>query len=243
VVDIINIRPSADETFDSVSTQLIEYETSNALGQAQIRSNPNTAGTVAEGHALAVEGGTRETHIRQQSGQGRANGRANGKGHSNRCKPYGSKPVSKCFYFLNEGHRQNECTLKQNAEAFRKETLDGWRTQKSQIYGSFAVTDDTDIGDNSTEMHAYSATSEKGLLDSWLIDLEASRHLAGNKKVLRDIRSPFEPIPVNVPNGTNCLETGSGSILSIAAKRANTIPDPFKIENVDADENAGQYRC
>jgi len=155
VVDIITIRPSADETLDSVSTQLIEYETSNALRQAQIGSNPNTAGTVAEGHALAAEGGTHETHIRQQSGRGRGNGRGNGKGHSNRCKPYGSKPVSKCFYCLNEGHRQNECTLKQNAEAFRKETLDGWRTQKSQISGNFAVTDDTDIGDNSTEMHAY----------------------------------------------------------------------------------------
>jgi len=155
VVDIITISPSADETLDSVSTQLIEYETSNALRQAQIGSNPNTAGTVAEGHALAAEGSTHETHIRQQSGRGRGNRRGNGKGHSNRCKPYGSKPVSKCFYCLNEGHRQNECTLKQNAEAFRKETLDGWRTQKSQISGNFAVTDDTDIGDNSTEMHAY----------------------------------------------------------------------------------------
>jgi len=77
------------------------------------------------------------------------------------------------------------------------------------------------------------------LLDSWFFDLGASRPLAGNKKVLRDIRSPSEPIPVKVANGMNCLETGSGLILSIAAERANTIPDPFKIENVDADENAG----
>jgi len=67
VVDIITIRPSADETLNSISTQLIEYETSNALHQAQIGSNPNTAGTVAEGHVLTAEGGTHETHIRQQS--------------------------------------------------------------------------------------------------------------------------------------------------------------------------------
>ena len=107
VVDIITIRPSADETLDSVSTQRIEYEISNALRQAQIGSNPNTAGTVAEGHTLAAEGGSHETHIRQQSERGRGNRRGNGKGHSNRCKPYGSKPVSKCFYCLNEGHRQN----------------------------------------------------------------------------------------------------------------------------------------
>jgi hypothetical protein len=155
VVDIITIRPSADETLDSVSTQLIEYETSNALRKAQIGSNPNTAGTVAEGHALVAEGGTHETHTRQQSGRGRGNGRGYGQGHRNRHQPYGSRPVSKCFYCLKEGHRQNECALKQKAEAFRKETLDGRRSQSSQISGNYAVTDDTDTVDNSTEMHAY----------------------------------------------------------------------------------------
>jgi len=68
VVDIITIRPSADKTLNSISTPLIEYKTSNALRQAQIGSNPNTADTVAEGYALTAEGGTHETHIRQQSG-------------------------------------------------------------------------------------------------------------------------------------------------------------------------------
>jgi len=52
--DTFTIRPLDDETLDSISTQLIEYETSNALRKAQVGSNPNTAGTVAEGHALAA---------------------------------------------------------------------------------------------------------------------------------------------------------------------------------------------
>jgi len=54
VVDIITSRPLDDEKLDSISTQLIEYETSNALRKGQVGSNPNTAGTVAEGHALAA---------------------------------------------------------------------------------------------------------------------------------------------------------------------------------------------
>jgi len=134
---------------------LLQYETSNALRKAQIGSNTNTAGTVAEGHALTAEGSTHETHIRQQSGRGRGNGRGNGKGHSNRRKPYNSRPTSKCFYSLNEGHWQNECTLKRNAEAFMKETLDGRRSQNSQVSGNYTVTADTAIGCNSTEVHAY----------------------------------------------------------------------------------------
>jgi hypothetical protein len=48
VVDIITIRPSENETLDSIITQLIEYETSNNLRKTQEEDLP-------EGQALTVE--------------------------------------------------------------------------------------------------------------------------------------------------------------------------------------------
>jgi len=114
VVDIITIRPADDETLDSISTQLIEYETSNALRKAQIGSNPNTAGTVVEEHALTAEENTKGTRG-YHSGRGRGSQRRRGKGCGNGRKPYISKSTGKCFYCLKEGHRQYQCSLKQKA--------------------------------------------------------------------------------------------------------------------------------
>ena len=51
LVDIITHRPTDGETVDSITTELIEYETSNALFIAQVGSNTNTAGTVVDRHA------------------------------------------------------------------------------------------------------------------------------------------------------------------------------------------------
>ena len=153
VVDIITIRPSDDETLDSIGTQLIEYETSDALRKAQVGSNANTAGTVAEGHALAAEGDIHATRGKQQSGRGRGNrqGRGNGRGRGNRHKPYDLRPVGKCFYCMREGHRENDCTLKQRAEAFKKETRDGWTSRKAAS-GHHAEVDDTS---HDTEIHGF----------------------------------------------------------------------------------------
>ena len=53
---MITIGPSDDEALVSISTQLIESETST---QGPGRPNPNTADTVAEGHA--PEGDTDDT--------------------------------------------------------------------------------------------------------------------------------------------------------------------------------------
>ena len=55
LVDIITYRPTEGETVDSITTELIEYETSNALFIAQVGSNTNTTGTIVDGHALVAE--------------------------------------------------------------------------------------------------------------------------------------------------------------------------------------------
>jgi len=55
LVDIITHRPTEGETVDSFTTELIQYETSNALFIVQVGSNTNTAGTVVDGHALVAE--------------------------------------------------------------------------------------------------------------------------------------------------------------------------------------------
>ena len=200
--DIITIRPSDDETLDSISTHLIEYETSNALRKAQDGSNPNTAGTVTEGHALTAEGDIHDNRGRQQSGRGRGNGRGRGKGRSiNRRKLYDSRPVGKRFYCLNEGHRQNQCILKQKAAALKKDTTDGASRNYAEI-------EDTS---HDPEIHVFAAISETSSV-SWIIDSGASHHLTGNKQVFQDFRSQPKPITVEVATGTKCLATGSGSI-------------------------------
>ena len=214
VVDIITIRPSEQESLDSICTQLIEYETSNALRKAQVGSNPNTAGTVAEGHALAAVGDTQATRGKQQYGRGRGNrrGRGNGRGngHSNRHKPYDSKPVGKCFYCLKEGHWEIDCNLKQKAEAFKKETRDG--TSRKAASGHHAEADDTS---HDTEVHGFAASANpigSPTGGGWMIDSGASHHLTGYKDVFRDLQPLPKPIPVKVANGTTCQATGYGLI-------------------------------
>ena len=73
LVDIITYTPPEDESFDSISTMLIEYETSNALRKAQVGSNTNRSSTLTEGNALAADG---------KDGNGNGN-RSNGKRHGN----------------------------------------------------------------------------------------------------------------------------------------------------------------
>ena len=210
LVDIITHRPADDETVDSITTELIEYEISNALYVAQVGSNTNTAGTVVDGHALTAEtdfGNPKQPSGRGRGyGRGRGRGRGQGKGRGNGRKPY-ERPVGRCFHCTKEGHRASECSLKQKADKIRRETLDGWKSQKTAT-ANYAGNDNTE---DSTEMHAYSATSEAGS-DSWLIDSGASHHLTGNNRVIRDFRLLPKPIPVRIANGATCLATGSGSI-------------------------------
>jgi len=55
LVDIITHRPTEGKTVDSITTELIEYVTSNTVFIAQVGSNTNTAGTIVDGHALVAE--------------------------------------------------------------------------------------------------------------------------------------------------------------------------------------------
>jgi len=55
LVDIITYRPTDGEIVDSITTELIEYETSNALFIVQVGSNTNTADTVVDGYTLVAE--------------------------------------------------------------------------------------------------------------------------------------------------------------------------------------------
>jgi hypothetical protein len=156
LVDIITHRPTDGETIGSITTELIEYETSNALYIAQVGSNTNTAGTVVDGHALAAETqGNPNYSSNRGRGHGHGRGRGSGRGGGNRRKPY-ERPAEICFYCTEEGHRANDCSLRQKADRVKKETLDGWKRQQT-VSGNYAVNDDTD--ENSTEMHAYAATS------------------------------------------------------------------------------------
>jgi len=70
LVDIITHRPTEGETVDSITTELIEYETSKALFIAQVGSNTNTAGTIVDGHALVAETRGNRNHSSRGCGRG-----------------------------------------------------------------------------------------------------------------------------------------------------------------------------
>jgi len=124
--------PTDRKTVDSITTELIEYETSNALFIAQVGSNTITAGTVVDRHALDAEtqGNTNHSSRGRGRGHGRTRGRGSGRGCGNGRKPY-ERSVGKCFYCTKEGHRASDCSLKQKADKLKKETYDGWKGQKT----------------------------------------------------------------------------------------------------------------
>ena len=244
LVDIITHRPTEGETVDSITTELIEYETSNALFIVQVGSNTNTAGTVVNGHALVAEtqGNPNHSSHGRGGGHGRTRGRGSGRGHGNGHKPY-ERSVGKCFYCTKEGHRASDCSLKQKADKLKKETFDGWKGQKI-ISGNCPVNEDMDI--NLTEMHAYAVTSGNGF-QNWLIDSGASHHLTGNKKGIQDFRLLANSIPVKVANGATCHATGIGSIQFhldcglLLTVKALYVPDFGKLSllSVDALNESG----
>ena len=136
---------------------------------------------------------------------------------------------------MKEGHRQNQCTLKQNAATFKEGITDGWTNWKAAS-GNYAEIEDRSHG---TEIHGFAAISETGSV-SWLIDSGASHHLTGNKQVFRDFRSLPKPIPVQVANGTKCLATGSGSIhfqldCGLLTVKALYVPDFGAVSLISAD--------
>jgi len=189
VVDIITIRPADDETLDSISTQLIEYETSNALRKAQIGSNPNTAGTVVEGHALTEEDNTKGTRgYHSGRGRGSQRGVTCGKGRGNGRKPYISKSTGKYFYCLKEGQRQYQCSHKQKAETFQKEINDARSNRKTATVNNVEIKD----ANPDTVVHGFAAIGENDS-GSRTIDSGASHHLTGRKEVFQNLRPLSHP--------------------------------------------------
>jgi len=208
LVDIITHRPTEGKTVDSITTELIEYETSKALFIAQVGSNTNTAGTIVDGHALVAETQGNPNHSSRGRGRGHGHtrGRGTGRGHGNGCKLY-EQSVRKCFYRTKEGHRASDCSLKQKADKLKKETYDGWKGQKT-ISGKYASNEDAE---NSTERHAYAVTSGNGSQDL-LIDLAASHHLTGNNHSIQNLQCLSNSIPVKIANGATSQATGIESI-------------------------------
>jgi len=113
LVDIITHRPTEGEMVDAITTELIEYETSDALFIAQVGSNTNTTGTVVDGHALVAEtqGNPKYSSRGHGQGHGRTRGQGSGSGRGNGRKPY-ERSVGRCFYCTKEGHRASDCALK-----------------------------------------------------------------------------------------------------------------------------------
>jgi len=91
---------------DAVTVALIEEETSLARKNDQVGSNLNIAGTTRQ--ALAA---------RTQHGERRGYG-----GYGNR-KPYRRPSNSRlrCFYCTQEGHKEGDCRVKQEAERLKEE--------------------------------------------------------------------------------------------------------------------------
>jgi len=243
LVDIITHRPTNGETVDSITTELIEYETWNALFIAEVGSNTNTAGTVVDGHALVAETQGNPNH--SSHGRGQGNGRTRGRGSGRECgngrKPY-ERLVGKYFYCTKEGHRASDCSLKQKADKLKTETYDGWKGQKT-ISGNYASNEDAE---NSTEMHAYAVTSGTGLQD-WLIDSGESHHLTGNKHSIQNLQRLSNSIPVMIANGATCQATEIGSIQFhldcglLLTHKAHYVPDFGKLSllSVDALNESG----
>ena len=199
MVDIITIRPAENETLDSITTQLIEYETSNALRKDQ-EGIPDV--NISEGQAL-VGAEHNSNQGKQQSGRGRRIRRGQGKGRSHRNKPYNLKTGGKCFYCLKQGHKEKECFFKQKVENFRRET-----TGTKIISGNHVESEDPS---SDTVIHGFAAFSEAST-GTWIIDSGASHHLTGNRQAFRVFQFLAKPIPIKVANRTNCLAMGSGSI-------------------------------
>jgi len=208
LVDIITHRPIEGETVDSITTELIEYETSNTLFIAQVGSNTNTSGTIVDGHALVAETQGNPNHSCRGRGRGhsRTRRRGSGRGRGNGRKPY-ERSIGKCFYCTKEGHQASDCSLKQKGNKLKKETYDGWKGQKI-IPGKYAANEDAE---NSTEMHAYAATPGNSSQD-WLIDSGASHHLTGNKHSIQNLQCLPNSILVKIANRATCQATGIGSI-------------------------------
>ena len=98
-------------TIESITSRLIEHENSLTIRNAKVGATTNTAGT--PGNALAAG-------VHRRGGHG---GRGGLQPYPNQRKAASNL---KCYYCLKEGHRERDCSLKQNAADYRKERQSQW---------------------------------------------------------------------------------------------------------------------
>jgi hypothetical protein len=113
IAGIIENKPAAELTLDAVTTTLIDAEASIALRNDQVGTNLNVAGTTTQALAATT----------------RYRGKRRGRGGYADRKPYGRPSDSglQCFYCTREGHKEENCWVKQDAERLRDER----RSQKA----------------------------------------------------------------------------------------------------------------
>jgi hypothetical protein len=108
IVDILKNRPMEEQTLNSISTILIEHETTRALRDNSTGSNPNLAGTSGKAMVANAKGGK----YRGKYSKGKDNGG---------CKLYDRKPGNSdtsdivCYYCTKRGHKAIDCHLKAKA--------------------------------------------------------------------------------------------------------------------------------
>ena len=144
-VGILKHKSPEEQTLDSVSAALIEEETSLARRNTQVGSTLNTAGTLTSGNALAAG-------VQRRGGRG-------GRGGHRRWQPYANQRKAelnqKCHYCLREGHRERDCSLKQNAADYKKERLGEWSATAASAQFTVKHDDAHECGLNCTEFHGF----------------------------------------------------------------------------------------
>ena len=152
IAGIIENKPAAELTLNAVTTSLVNAETSMTLRNAQVGSNTNTASTIIDGNALA-------TTVRSGSINQGNRGQNSGRGGHRRWQPYSNQRQAesnpKCYYCLREGHRERDCSLKQNAADYRKERQGEWSATAASA--QFTVEDDgaNECDLRYTEVHGF----------------------------------------------------------------------------------------
>jgi hypothetical protein len=165
IVDILKNRPIEEETFNSVSTILIDHETARAIRNSTTDCNLNLAGTSSNALTANVNDG--KHHRTGEKGK-------------HRRKPYDQKEDTSntsdiiCYYCTRKGHEAADCQVKKRAADMRK----GREDKRGKSASADRVTTADTVVHSLTAMGTVAGNIPN--TDEWIIDSGATHHISPN---------------------------------------------------------------
>jgi len=196
IVDILKNRPIEEQTLNSISTILIEHETSRALRNTTTGFNLNRAGTSSNALSANVNGGKHQ--------------RTNRKGKHRR-NPYNKKQATSdpsnitCYYCTRKGHKEIDCEVKKRATEMRQ----GRQGRRGKPASAHHVKTGDTVVHGLTAMARVAGNTRN--TDEWIIDSGATHHISPNLMDFHEYHPLEELLQVESADSVS-LATAASSI-------------------------------